>query len=457
MTKPDPKLAGAPLRRDDYGENLAVASILVIDDEPGMRNFLTKILKPRCKRVEQARSAAAASDILDQAHFDLIILDNIMPEKTGLDWLAEQRRVGLFADTILITAYADLDTAIQALRTGVADFVLKPFRANQILNAAARALDRKHLRRENYLLKHELSEGGNAARGRLLGNSQPIQNVRDMLGKVAPLPTSVMFTGASGTGKEIAARTLHGLSNRAEKPFVAVNCAAISEDHIADELFGVVEGQTYRKDGLFLHADGGTLLLDEVAQLPELVQAALLRVLEDQRIRPLGAEREIPLNLRFLFATNADLEEAVARGRFRADLYHRINVVNIEMPLLKERTEDIVELAALFMSQFSKSLGMPALELNEEVLLKLSRYDWPGNVRELRNLVERSVILGAFPEEFAGMGAVTGTEAVETLELVEQRHILNVLDACGGNRAEAARRLGVSRKTVDRKCAAWGV
>ena len=458
MTAPQARSdADGAVRSDDYGESLGVASVLVIDDEPGMRNFLTKILTPRCKRVEQARSTAEAAAILDQAHFDLVILDNIMPGQTGLDWLAEQRRVGFYADTILITAYADLDTAIQALRIGVVDFVLKPFRANQILNAAARALDRKSLRRENYLLKHELSEVGSTARGRLLGNSAPIQNVREMLLTLAPLPTSVLFTGASGTGKEIAARTLHGLSDRAERPFVAVNCAAFASDHIAEELFGVVEGDEHRKDGLFLHADGGTLLLDEVAQLPEQVQAMLLRVLEDQRIRPAGAEREIPLNLRFLFATNADLEEAVAAGTFRKDLYHRINVVEIGMPLLRERQEDIVELTALFMSEFSRSLGMPALELNEEVLLKLSRYDWPGNVRELRNLIERSVILGAFPEEFSGAGTVTGARALETLELVEQRHIMNVLDACGGNRAEAARRLGVSRKTVDRKCAAWGV
>ena len=451
------QLKPSPSHKDDYGENLEFASILVIDDEPGMRNFLTKILRPRCKRVEQAGSTQEASDILDQAHFDLVILDNIMPEKTGLEWLEEQRQVGLFADTILITAYADLDTAIQALRTGVADFVLKPFRANQILNAVARALDRKYLRREHYLLKHELSEGGNAAKGRLLGNSPPIQAVRETLAKIAPMPTPVLFTGASGTGKEIAARTLHGLSDRADKPFVAVNCAAISSEHIAEELFGVIEGDERRKDGLLLHADGGTLLLDEVAQLPEQVQAALLRVLEDQRVRPAGAEREIPLNLRFLFATNADLQQAIAQGAFREDLYHRINVVNIQMPLLRERTEDIVELAALFMSQFSRSLGMPALDLNEEVLLKLSRYAWPGNVRELRNLIERSVILGTFPDEFEGHGSVTGSRAIETLELVEQRHIMNVLDACGGNRAEAARRLGVSRKTVDRKCAAWGV
>ncbi|MET4128269.1 sigma-54 dependent transcriptional regulator [Roseovarius sp. MBR-6] len=450
-------IAKADTPRDDYGENLARAAVLIIDDEPGMRNFLIKTLGPRCRHVEQARSCREAGEILDQAHFDLLILDNIMPDRTGLDWLEDQRRVGLFAETILMTAYADLETAIKALRAGVTDFVLKPFRANQILNAVARALDRKYLARDNYLLRHELSGGGGTARGRLLGHSPALRQVREILARLAPMPTSVLFTGASGTGKEVAARTLHALSKRADKPFVAVNCAAISGDHIAEELFGVIEDGRRRKDGLLFHAEGGTLLLDEVAQLPETVQAALLRVLEDRRIRPLGSEREMPLDLRFLFATNADLEAAVRAGRFRADLYHRINVVNVAMPALKDRKEDIGELAAFFMSEFAKVLGMPALELNEQVLLKLSRYDWPGNVRELRNLIERSVILGGFPPDFAGEGRVTGVEAIETLELVEQRHIMAVLDACGGNRAEAARRLGVARKTVDRKCAAWGI
>ncbi len=458
MNKPTARpTTSASLRTEgDYGENLQFASVLVIDDEPGMRNFLTKILEPRVKRLEQARSAEQASGILDQSHFDLVILDNIMPKKTGLEWLEEQRRVGLFADAIMITAYADLDTAIKALRTGVADFVLKPFRANQILNAVARALDRKYLRRENFLLKHELSGGSTRGPGRLLGHSPAIQSVRETLARLGPTQAPVLFTGASGTGKEIAARTLHGLSDRAEKPFVPVNCATISTDRIAEELFGVTDGSSHRKDGLFLHADGGTLFLDEVAQLPEQVQAALLRVLEDHKIRPLGAEREIPLNLRFFFATNADLQLAVEQGKFRADLYHRINVVNVQMPKLCDRQDDIVELAALFMSESSETLGHPSLDLNEEILLKLSRYDWPGNVRELRNLIERSVILGAFPEEFDARGTVSGALAIEKLELVEQRHIMNVLDACGGNRAEAARRLGVSRKTIDRKCAAWG-
>lgn len=439
---------------DDYGGTLAGASILVIDDEPGMRNFLTKILHPRVKHVEQAASPREATQKLDEAHFDLVILDNIMPGGTGLDWVTEQRRKGFFADTILITAYADLETAITALRAGVSDFVLKPFRANQILGAVARTLDRKYLRRDNTLLRRELY--GGAALGQLLGASEVMQTVRDLLTRLAPLPTPVLFTGASGTGKELAARHLHQISDRAEKPFVAVNCAAIAPDRIATELFGVVEENDRLKPGLLFLADGGTLLLDEVAQMPDQLQAALLRVLEDKRVRPVGAEREIPLNLRFLFATNADLEKAVADGHFRADLYHRINVVEVEMPPLRDRSEDIIELTALFMSQFSTTLGMPSLELDEETLLKLRRYDWPGNVRELRNLIERSVILGEFPEEFAGSGSVTGPKAIENLDLVMQRHILYVLDQCEGNRAEAARRLGVSRKTIDRKMAVWG-
>ncbi|MDG2406396.1 MAG: sigma-54 dependent transcriptional regulator [Paracoccaceae bacterium] len=444
-------------RPDAYGESLSQASILVVDDEPGMRNFLAKTFEPRCKRLAQASCPQAAADILDGAHFDLIILDNIMPDCTGLDWLWEQRKIGLYADIIMITAYADLETAIKALRSGVTDFVLKPFRANQILTAAARVLDRKYLQRDNYLLRHALSVDGDLARGRLVGKSARIQSVRAMLTKLAPLPTSVLFTGPSGTGKEVAARTLHAMSGRSSKPFVAVNCAAIAPDRIAEELFGVVDGEKLRQDGLFLHADGGTLFLDEVAQLSGQVQASLLRVLEDRRIKPSGAEREIPLNLRFSFATNADLEVAVAAGTFRADLYHRMNVMAIEMPPLRDRVEDIVELAAVFMRHFSRLLGLPALELNDAVLLKLSRYSWPGNVRELRNLIERSVILGRFPDEFSGSGKHIGLEAIETLEFVEQRHIMMVLDCCKGNRAEAARRLGVSRKTIDRKCRNWSI
>ena len=442
----------------EFGPGLPLSSVLIVDDEPGMRNFLTKILGPRCARVEQAANAAEASALLDENHFDVVILDNIMPGQNGLDWLKEQRRLGFFADAILITGFADLETAIEALRIGVADFVLKPFRSNQILNAVARCVDRQALRRENYLLKYELAAENMCVRGRLLGRSAEISEIRDTLSRIAPLPTSVLFSGASGTGKEVAARTLHSLSSRADKPFVPVNCAATSPEALANELFGQlvrsVDGEAGHEDGLLFHARGGTLFLDEIVEMPAPVQAALLRVIEEMRIRPIGSTREVPLNLRFMFATNSDLEKAVAGGRFREDLYHRINVINIRMPKLIERKGDIFELSSMFIKKMSESLGVPPLAMTEGVLLKLSSYDWPGNVRELRNLVERSLILGEFPPEFND--PEHSEEGLpDSLEVVERRHILTVLAECGGNRAEAARRLGVSRKTVDRKCAMW--
>jgi len=442
----------------EFGAGLPQSSVLVIDDEPGMRNFLVKILGPRCKRVEQAASVQEAAKLLDENHFDIVILDNIMPGQNGLDWLKEQRKVGFFADAILITAFADLETAIEALRAGAADFVLKPFRSNQILNAVARCFDRQELRRENYLLKYELAAEKLCVHGRLLGRSEEVCSIRDTLERVAPLPTSVLFTGDSGTGKEVVARTLHSMSDRAGSPFVPVNCAAFSAEAIANELFGYIthdpEKGNAHQDGLLFHARGGILFLDEIAELPLKVQGTLLRVIEEMRIRPIGSVREVPLNLRFMFATNADLEQAVAEGRFRADLYHRINVINIKMPRLIERKGDILELASMFMKRISDELGVVPLPLTEGVVQRLSNYDWPGNVRELRNLIERSLILGEFPPEFSEPGE-SDEASLDSLAAVEQRHILNVLQDCGGNRAEAARRLGVSRKTVDRKCAMW--
>ncbi|WP_412561973.1 sigma-54-dependent transcriptional regulator [Thalassobius sp. MITS945101] len=445
--------------QSEFGIGLSQASVLVVDDEPGIRNFIVKILGPMVGRVEQADSAANASKLLDANHFDIVILDNIMPGTTGLEWLRQQRKLGFFADVILITAFADMDTAIEAMRAGVVDFVLKPFRSNQIINAVARCVDRVNLRRENYLLKFELASGNSAARERMLGSSSALQDIRSTLERAAPLMTPVMFTGETGTGKEIAARALHAMSDRAAKPFVPINCATISPDVIENELFGFVQdvgpNQRARQDGLFLNANGGTLYLDEIAELPLPIQAALLRVIEHRKIRPVGSLREVPLDLRFIFATNADLDQAVAEGRFREDLYHRIKVLKIEMPALRKRAMDIKELTLMFIQQISRSLGIEPLPLNEGVLLNLSRYDWPGNVRELRNVVEQSLIQGEWPSEFASTDPGREVEAVDSLQEVERRHILTVLEACNGNRAEAARRLGVSRKTIDRKCAMW--
>ncbi len=443
----------------EFGNGLSTASVLVVDDEPGIRNFIGKLLHPVVGRVEQAANAEIASRLLDTTHFDIVILDNVMPGTTGLSWLVEQRKLGFFADTILITAFADMDTAIEAMRAGAVDFVLKPFRSNQILNAVARCVDRVNLRRENYLLKYELASGNDLARSRLLGSSAVIQNIRTTLERAAPLPTPVLLTGDTGTGKEVAARALHVMSDRADKAFVPINCATISGDLIESELFGQIRqdaaGRTVRRDGVFMNANGGTLYLDEVIELPLDVQASLLRVIEHRKLRPVGSAREVPLDLRFIFATNGNLEDAVHQGKFREDLFHRINVLNICMPVLRDRIGDIKELALMFIQQIAKSLGVPPLTLSEGVLLNLSRYDWPGNVRELRNLIERSLIVGEWPAEFASDRNGLEVEAVDSLAAVERRHILTVLDACGGNRAEAGRRLGISRKTIDRKCAMW--
>jgi len=451
-----------PVVDPEFGPWLAQASILVVDDEPGMRNFLVKTLGPRCKSIQEASDTKEASRRLDARHFDVVILDNVMPGKNGLDWLAEQRAIGFFADVILMTAYADLDTAIEALRAGVVDFVLKPFRSNQLLNAVARCLDRTRLQRENYVLRHELKSLSHQVflRSKLLGDSVLIQQAREAIARVAPLPTSVLFTGQSGTGKEVAARSLHSLSNRADQVFVPSNCGAISPDVIESELFGHLKGAftgaSRPRDGLFMHAQGGTLFLDEIGELPYMLQSKLLRVLEDRRVRPVGSEREIPFDARFVFATNADLKSRVKAGTFRSDLYFRINVMQIHLPPLRDRGDDVQELAALFMREMAQQLGMPPVTIYERIREALARYDWPGNIRELRNLIERTVILGAFPEDFERFVHDDDTGG-QSLAEVEQRHIVSVLREAGDDREEAARRLGISRKTIDRKCASWRI
>ncbi len=447
----------------EFGPWLSQACILVIDDEPGMRNFLVKILKPRCKKVVEASNTEEASKLLDTGHFDVVILDNVMPGQNGVDWLREQRKVGFFADAILITAFADLETAISALRAGAVDFVLKPFRSNQILNAVARCIDRMHLRRENFLLRHELDSDAkeNRRRNKLIGKSKLITNIRDTLHRVAPLPSAVLITGESGTGKEVAARTLHSMSDRSDKAFVPVNCSTIPSDILESELFGSVKNQNEDgdnpRDGLFRYANGGTLFLDEISALPHEMQGTLLRVIESRKIRPVGSTREVSIDVRFAFASNVDLSAAVEAGTFRADLYYRINVLQIEMPPLRDRIEDVQELVDKFMQEISFELGVPELKVSNAIRRGFSRYDWPGNIRELRNLIERSLILNEFPPEFEGIETNADIPIDDTLQSVERQHILRVLEECGGNHAEAARRLGVSRKTVDRKCAMWNV
>lgn len=438
-------------------------SILVVDDEQGMRNFLVKTLVPRCHVVMDAGSAEEGAVLLADHHVDLVILDISLPGKSGVSWLKELREHGFSGEVILITAFADLDTAIEALRAGASDFILKPFRVPQILNAIKHCYERSRLARENYVLRRSLPGGGAQPDG-LVGRSEAMTRLSQSLVRVAAVDSTVLLQGESGTGKELVARALHGLSGRAAGPFVPVHCASMSPELIESELFGhargALGGATQARDGLFYYAQGGTLFLDEVAELPLALQATLLRALEDLKIRPVGSEQLLPVNVRIIAATNRSLAAEVAAGRFRADLYYRLQVVEIRLPPLREHKEDIPDLVAHFNAALAPRLGVDPLTVSPDEQRYLAQYDWPGNVRELRNLIERSLILGTlnvsalYPQPERPLAAAAPATDLQTLE---KQHILAVLDSVQGDKTRAAQLLGISRRTLERRCAEWAL
>ena len=439
-------------------------SILIVDDERGMRNFLVKTLVPRCHFVMEAGSAEEGAELLAGHHVDLIILDISLPGKSGVAWLKELRDQGFSGEVILITAFADLDTAIEALRAGASDFILKPFRVPQILNAVKHCYERSRLARENYILRRSLPADV-AQRGGLIGRSQAMEELTRSMRRVAAVNSTVLLQGESGTGKELVARALHELSARAQGPFVPVNCASMSPELIESELFGHAKGAftgaSKAHDGLFYYAQGGTLFLDEVAELPLALQATLLRALEDLKIRPVGSQQLVPVNVRIVAATNRSLAGEVAAGRFRKDLYYRLQVVDLTLPPLREHKQDIPDLVTHFMAQLAPSLGVEPLAISEGEMAYLMQYDWPGNVRELRNLIERSLILGTLnvsalyvQPALAGERAQEGTTDLHTLE---KQHILSVLDSVQGDKTRAAQLLGISRRTLERRVAEWAM
>jgi len=444
-------------------------SILVVDDEPGMRNFLVKTLVPRCHSVMPAGSAEEGAEILRSHHVDLIILDISLPGRNGVSWLKELREQGFSAQVILITAFADLDTAIEALRAGASDFILKPFRVPQILNAIKHCYECSRLARENFVLRHTLSAGQDPAHG-LVGHSAVMTRLSHSLRRIAAVNSTVLLQGESGTGKELAARALHAWSPRAPGPFVPVNCASMSPELIESELFGHAKGAftgaTKARDGLFYYAQGGTLFLDEVAELPMPLQATLLRALEDLKIRPVGSEQLLPVNVRIIAATNRSLQEEVAAGRFRKDLYYRLQVVEITLPPLREHKEDIADLVPHFMALLAPLLGAEPLAITPAEMDYLMQYDWPGNVRELRNLIERSLILGTLNvSALYSLGsrpatAIHGNAAGRSttdLHTLEKHHILTILDSVQGDKTRASQLLGISRRTLERRCAEWAL
>ncbi len=438
-----------------------LATVLVVDDEPGMRNFLLKTLAPRAGQVLAAGSAEEAEVLLRRHRFDLVILDITLPGKSGITLLREMREQGSPSEVVLITAFADLDTAIEALRAGASDFLLKPFRLTQVLNAFRHGLDRARLKRENWVLRRSLSQRTPPADG-LVGRSIVIKGLQAALHRVAAVDSTVLLTGESGTGKELAALALHRQSAHAAGPFVPVNCARVSPAVIESELFGHAGVGAERRDGLFVYAQGGTLFLDEVADLPLPLQASLLRVLDARRIRPVGGEQEIPVELRIVAASNRPLRREAEAGRFREDLYWRLQVVEITLPPLRSHKEDIPDLVAHFVDTLAPQLGVEPIEVTPEEMAYLQQYDWPGNVRELRNLIERSLIVGALNvsalyqslerRDAARHHTLQGPTDLLTLE---KRHILAVLDSVAGDKTRAAQLLGISRRTLERRCADW--
>lgn len=462
-----------PERSSSFGQPLRRrVSILVVDDEIGIRNFLQRALAKEYGLVEVADSAEAAEELRQRCHFDLLIVDIRLPGRSGLEWVQQLRSQGNDTDVIFITAYADLTATINALRSGAADFMLKPFRLEQILASVERCFERRALARENTVLRRQVSDFADRLYGvaGMLGQSQAMKTICDMIKRVAPTPSSVLIEGDTGTGKELAASAIHRFSGRGGA-FVPVNCVAISPELFESELFGHTKGAFtgahQSREGLFSFAAGGTLFLDEISEMPLPLQAKLLRVLENHRVRPVGSDREVAVDVRLIVATNHSLEEAVKAGAFREDLYYRLNVVTIRMPPLRDHAEDIPELVQFFTETLAAELGVKPFTFSPQDLVRLQAYGWPGNVRELKNLVERVLLLGKFPwEALSGKSAAPETDAAHaaptpawpleaTLEQVEKQHMLRVLGATGGNKSEAARRLGIARKTMERKLRSW--
>ncbi len=437
-------------------------SVLIVDDEFGIRNFLLKGLADRFGLVEFAEDVEKAESIRLRCHFDLIIADIRLPGRSGVEWVTEMREHGSTTAVIFITAHADLETAVAALRAGAADFIMKPFRMDQILASIERCMERQQIQRENFVLRREVDKLFDSG---IVGESTAIVSLLELLKRIAPTPSTVLIEGESGTGKELAARALHRWSGRGGS-FVPINCGAITEELMESELFGhrkgAFTGANQSREGLFNYASGGTVFLDEIGEMPLSMQVHLLRVLEDKTIRQVGSNRETPVDVRVIAATNRDLRELVERGEFREDLFYRLNVVSVVMPPLRERLEDLPILVEHFAAALAADMGLPMPEIESAELRELERYDWPGNVRELKNLIERCLLLG---KSTGHCLALTGAEKEATgprdradgerLDDVVKSHVLRVLERENGNKSAAARVLGVSRKTLERKVAAW--
>ncbi len=444
-----------------------MARILIVDDEALMRDMAGESLRRRGHEVTLARNATEGLEKFDPT-FELVLSDYKMPGLTGLEFLKRLREKKSEVPFIIMTAHGTVQVAVEAMRHSAWDFLEKPFDPEVLEFTVERALEVHGLKRENQRLRKALDE-----KFHIVGSAQNLTAVQHLISQVGPTRTTVLVQGESGTGKELVARAIHDSSPRRDKAFVKVNCAALPESLFESELFGhekgAFTGALRSQRGKFELADNGTLLLDEISEMPLAMQSKLLRVLQEREIPKIGSEVEIPVDVRIVCSTNRDLAKEVEEGRFRADLYYRLNVIRIEVPALRTRKEDIPQLAAWFLDRYNRENGYSVTGFSEGAMSNLRSHDWPGNVRELENAVQRAVVLTQKGEVVSsvlglanskqnplGSSAQTAASELDPREMVtisemERRMIFAALEGLSGNRTRAAERLGISIRTLRNK------
>jgi two-component system, NtrC family, response regulator AtoC len=444
--------------------------ILVVDDDPQMQFFLKEALQRQQYVVNVQPSAESALEALASARFDLILMDVRLPGMNGLDAVNEIQKLDHRTPIIVMTAHGTRDTALEAVRRGAYDYFTKPFSLDEMEIIVRRALEKKRMVGELEELRHQLKAA--SRRGRIVGSSRALEEILRLIDRVGPTDSTVLILGESGTGKELIAEAIHENSNRRAKPFVKLNCAAIPEALLESELFGhekgAFTGAISRKPGKFETADGGTLLLDEIGDMTLSTQAKILRALQERELQRVGGTQTIKVDVRIIASTNKDLERAVKEGTFRDDLYFRLNVVTLQVPPLRDRREEIPELADHFLAEANTRLNRGITRLAPDALAALIEYGWPGNIRELRNMIERAVVvndgdvlaLSSFPppirpvEPSATTGGSARWDTLQNLTLdekvaqLERAFVMDALARAGGVQAAAARLLGVTERSV---------
>jgi two-component system response regulator HydG len=445
-----------------------MASILVVDDEASMRLALGAALRRRGYKVKSAASASEAASLLAGGTFDVVVTDLKLGDESGMDVVRLAKEVEPSAEVLVMTAYATVESAVEALKLGAFDYIRKPFEVEDLVHAVEKALEHRSLVREVTTLRAAV--GRSLSVDSIIAVSPAMKRVLDLIARIAPTDATVLIQGESGTGKELVARAIHANSPRRHYPFIAVNCGALPETLLESEMFGHAKGAftgaTEAKKGLFEEADRGTLFLDEISETSPSIQVKLLRALQDGEIRRVGSNTFIRTDVRIIAATNQKLASLVAAGRFREDLYYRLQVLPIEIPPLRERPEDILPLANHFIRIYSRRYGKDVKGLSKDAERILLSHSWPGNVRELENAIERAVILTSGDVLSAQDIAITATAvptqegaqvSVLPLSEVEKQHILRALEVFGYNREATAKALGIGRNTLWRKLKQYGL